>query len=119
MCNDALVAATAAVVRIAVRVSLAAVVYVIVAITKWSLAVGEGANSRATDGRSVRLIWAYVLARVAIVDARVYVDFTTIAHVCVTIGETSCAGDAALAGSATCASVGGVASVAASAAMGC
>lgn len=118
MSNYALIAATAAVVRIAVRVSFAAVVYVIVTITKWGLAVGEAANARATDSRSVGLILAYILARIAIVYAGVQVDFTTIAHVCVAIAKACCAGDAALAGSATRVSVGGIASVAASAAMG-
>lgn len=71
MSDDALIAAAATVVGIAIRVGLATVVHVVVAIAEWSLAVGDAANSRATDGSSIRLIGADVLTSAAIVHARI------------------------------------------------
>ena len=90
--SHALCAATAAIVRVAVRVGFTTVGDVAVAITKRALTIGNAALAdcprvRLAGGCTVGLVWALVGANAAVIYALGQIDFTTVGHKSIAIGE--------------------------------
>jgi len=115
--DNALVTAATAVVGITIRVGLTPVGRVCIAVTKRLLAVRNTTHAYVADGRSIRRIWANVLASIAIVYADLQVHFATIGHIGITAGKARVTGNAARPTAATRYPVGAVARGAAGAAI--
>lgn len=117
MRNDTLLPASAAIVRVIVRVGFATVGNIAVTIAKRGLAIGNAANSSLADGSSVGLVFADVAAGIAVVDANIQVCLATIGHIGVAITKAWGTGDATCACATSRSAIRAVASGRASAAM--
>ena len=108
MRNRALVAASAAVIGVAVLVGLATVGSVLIAVTEGWLAIGDAALARNTSGRSVGSVGANSGTGAAVVDALRGIDFATVDYIAIAIHETGGASNTALTCGAGSSAVGAI-----------